>query len=85
MERNDEIIDLLTRIERNQQVALQLQQEHLALASAQLDRSGKRIDESLNLQRLAVARQAQVRNLALPLILVLIALLVYLMLKWQVL
>jgi hypothetical protein len=85
LERHDEIIELLKRIEDNQQKALRMQEKHVALAQAQLDRSGKRIDESIELQRVAVARQAQVRNIALPLIVVLLLLLGYLLVKWRVL
>ena len=83
MEKHDEIIDLLKRIEQNQEKALQAQEKHLALAQAQLERSGKNITESIELQRVAVARAAQLRNIALPLILVLLALLVYLLIKWR--
>lgn len=85
MERHDEIIELLKRIELNQEKALQAQEKHLALAQAQLDRSNQSIKESIELQRVAVARQAQVRNIALPLIVVLLVLLGYLLIKWRVL
>jgi len=54
-------------------------------AQAQLERSRQSISESIELQRVAVARQAQVRNIALPLILVLLVLLGYLLIKWRVL
>ena len=84
MERHDEIIELLKRIEQNQEKALQTQEKHLALAQAQLERSNQSIGESIELQRVAVARQAQVRNIALPLILVLLVLLGYLLVKWRV-
>jgi hypothetical protein len=84
VESHDRIIALLERIEQNQTKALQAQEEHLTLARAQLERSNTSIAESIDLQRLAVARQGQVRNIALPLILVLMALLVYLLLKWRV-
>ena len=85
MEQHDQIIELLKRIEQNQEKALQAQEKHLALAQAQLERSSRNIDESVELQRVAVARQAQVRNIALPLIVVLLALLGYLLVKWRVL
>jgi hypothetical protein len=84
VEQRDEIIELLKRIEQNQGKALQAQEKHLALAQTQLERSNQNIDESIKLQRLAVARQAQVRNIALPLILVLLLLLGYLLVKWRV-
>ena len=82
---HDEIIELLKRIEQNQEKALQAQEKHLALAQAQLERSSKNIADSIDLQRLAVARAAQMRNIALPLIVVLLVLLGYLLVKWRVL
>ena len=85
MQQHDQIIELLARIEQNQIKALQAQEEHLALARAQLERSNRNISESIELQRVAIARQAQVRNIALPLIVVLLILLGYLLLKWRVL
>ena len=84
MEQHAEIIELLKRIEQNQEKALQAQEKHLALAQAQLERSNQSINESIDLQRVAVARQTQVRNIALPLILVLLLLLGYLLIKWRV-
>ena len=84
MEPQDEIIGLLKQIERNQAKALEAQQKHLALAEAQLERSNQSIRESLDLQRVAVARQTQMRNVALPLIVVLMLLLGYLIVKWRV-
>ena len=85
MEQREEIVELLRRIEQNQEKALQAQEKHLALAQAQLERSNQRINESIDLQRVSVARQAQVRNIGLPLILVLLLLLGYLLVKWRVL
>ena len=79
----NQIIELLKRIEQNQEKALQAQEEHLALAKAQLDRSNQRINESIDLQRVSVARQTQVRNIALPLIFVLLVLPGYLLVKWR--
>ena len=66
METHDQIIELLKRIEQNQERALQTQEKHLALAQAQLERSNKSIGESIELQRVSVKRQAEVRNIALP-------------------
>lgn len=83
-EHDAEIIALLRRIEQNQQRGLELQQEQFALAKAQFDRSNERIEESLGLQRVAVRRQEQVRNIALPLVLVLLFLLGYLLVRWRV-
>ena len=83
MEQHDQIIELLKRIEQNQLQALQTQEKHLALAQAQLDRSNTTIKESIELQRVAVARQVQMRNFLLPLIVVLLLLLGYLMVRWR--
>ena len=85
MEQHDKIIELLKRMEQNQEKALQAQEKHLALAQAQLERSNQSINESIGLQRTAVARQAQIRNVAFPLILILLLLLGYLMVKWRIL
>jgi hypothetical protein len=80
----EEVVELLKRIEANQRKALDGQQEQLAIVKAQFQRSDITIKESVELQKLAVARAAQVRNIALPLILVLMALLVYLLVRWRV-
>ena len=82
-EQHQQIIELLKRIEQNQERALQAQEKHLALAQAELERSSQNISESIELQRVAIARQAQVRNIVLPLILVLLLLLAYLLVKWR--
>jgi len=90
VDRRDEITDLLKRIEENQQKALEAQEKalqahekQLALAQAELERSSRRVGESIELQRLAVARQAQVRNIAIPLIVVVLFLIGYLMVKYR--
>lgn len=79
-----EIVEFLRRIEANQQQALAAQQEQLALVRSQMERSERAIAESVGLQRLAVARQSQIRNVALPVVLLLVVLLVYLMVRWRV-
>ena len=84
MTENDGITELLTRIEENQRKALEAQQQHLQIAQAQLDRSNKTIQESIELQRVAVARQAIVTKFVIPVIIVLLALLGYLLVKWRV-
>ena len=89
MDRRDEITDLLRRIEQNQQKSLEAQEKVLQahekqLAQAELERSSRRVGESIELQRLAVARQAQVRNIAVPLIVVVLFLIGYLMVKYRI-
>jgi hypothetical protein len=85
MSDDDRVLALLGRIEENQRKALEAQQQHLQIAQAQLDRSNKTIQESIELQRTAVARQGQVTRIVLPLIAVLLALLAYLLIKYRVL
>lgn len=85
MEHHDQIIEALKRIEANQLKALAAQEQHLALAKAQLERTEKTVNESVALQKLAVARQATVTRIALPLIIVLIVLLGYLLVRWRIL
>lgn len=91
MEHHDRIIELLTRVEQNQQRSMQFQQEaieaqrqHMELTRTQLERANRDIDQSIELQRIAVKRQAQIRNFAMPLIGVLLLLMVYLLVKGRV-
>jgi VIT1/CCC1 family predicted Fe2+/Mn2+ transporter len=81
---SDRIIELLTRIEENQRKALETQRQHVQIAQAQLDRSNNTIQESIELQRTAVARQAQIAKFVLPLIGALLVLLAYLLIKYRI-
>ena len=85
MEPHDEILEALKRIEANQIKGLQVQQEHVALARAQIERSERTISESVALQKLSVKRQGLATRVALPLIVLLLVLLGYLLIKWRVL
>jgi len=85
MNENEQMNSLLRRIEENQRKALEAQEKHLALAQAQLDRSNQTIQESIELQRTAVARQKQALWVVLPLVGVLVLLLVYLLVRYRVL
>jgi alpha/beta superfamily hydrolase len=85
MNENDQIMALLTRIEENQRKALETQEKHLALAQAQLDRSNRTIQESIELQRSSAARQTQAIRIILPLVGVLLVLLGYLLFKYRIL
>jgi hypothetical protein len=85
MEDRDQIVALLKRIEQNQEKALQVQEQQLGFAKAQLEKSEKTVKESMDLQRVSLARQAQIRNVAFPLIFVLLALICYVVFKWRVL
>ena len=55
---NDQILSLLARIEENQRKALETHEKHLALAQAQLERSNRTIQESIELQRFRRASNA---------------------------
>ena len=83
MNEDDRIIELLAHIEENQRKALEMQQQHLQVAQAQLERSNKTIQESIELQRVAVSRQAKVTRIVIPLIVLLLVLLGYLLVKWR--
>ena len=85
MSENDRIIDILGHIEDNQRKAMEIQQQHLQIAQAQLDRSNKTIQESIELQRIAVSRQAQMTKFVVPIIVALLVVLGYLLVKWNVL
>lgn len=82
MNDNDRTIELLTRIEQNQRDALETHRQHIQIAQAQLDRSNKTIQESIELQRTAVARQGQITKIVIPLIVVLLIVLGYMLIKY---
>lgn len=85
MERHEEIVELLRRIEANQRRALEAQEQQLAFAKSQLERSERVASESVALQKVAVDRQRRVGYFALPMIVVLLALLAWLLVRWRVL
>jgi hypothetical protein len=84
MGEREDTVSLLKRIEENQRKAMELQQQQLALAQAQLDRTNQTIQESIQLQRTAVERQSLVTKIVLPLIAVLVVLLGYRLIRWRV-
>ena len=85
MSSDEEIKSLLQKIEENQRTALEVQREHLGLAKAQLERSNQSIQESIALQRSAVARQSQLTKILLPIVGLLLVLIVYLLVRWDIL
>lgn len=78
MSRDDEIRDLLVEIRDNQKLSLQRQEEHLEIARQQVDRANKQVAESIELQKLAIAKAKQVARIAIPGIIFCIVLIVYL-------
>lgn len=73
---------LLEEILGNQREMLALHQERLNIARRQLERSNMQIEESLQLQREAVAKQKLISRIALPAVILCIALLLYLVVKY---
>jgi len=59
-----DIRDLLVEIRDNQRLSLQRQEEHLAIAREQIERSRNQVEESIALQRQAVARVRRISMIA---------------------
>ena len=82
MNREDEIRDLLIEIRDNQKLSLQRQEEHLEIAREQVERANKQVKESIELQKLAVTKAKQVARIAIPGIILCIALIMYLVVMY---
>lgn len=85
MSREDEIVQLLTDIRDGQRDALSRQQEQLELARVEADRMRRIAEESVSLQRSAIDRVKRISRFVVPIIIVLIALLVWLIVKYRIL
>jgi hypothetical protein len=77
-----DIRDLLIEIRDNQRLSLQRQEEHLAIAREQIERSRNQVEESIALQRQAVARVKRISLIALPGIALCVLLIVYLLVRY---
>jgi lipopolysaccharide/colanic/teichoic acid biosynthesis glycosyltransferase len=77
-----DIRDLLVEIRDNQRLSLQRQEEHLAIAREQIERSRNQVEESISLQRQAVARVKRISLVALPGIALCVLLIVYLLVRY---
>jgi hypothetical protein len=77
-----DIRDLLIEIRDNQRLSLQRQEEHLAIAREQIERSRNQVEESIALQRQAVARVKRISLVALPGIALCVLLIVYLLVRY---
>jgi t-SNARE complex subunit (syntaxin) len=80
---SSEIRDLLIEIRDNQRLSLQRQEEHLAIAREQIERSRNQVQESIELQRQAVARVKRISRIAVPGIVVCLLLIVYLLVRYS--
>ena len=81
----DDIRELLIEIRDNQRLSLQRQEEHLAIARDQVDRSRGQVQESIELQRQAIDRAKKISRIAVPGIIVCIFLIIYLVVKYRIL
>jgi t-SNARE complex subunit (syntaxin) len=82
MQADEEIKQVLIEIRDNQREFLQRQAEHLDIAKRHLEQARSQIAESMSLQREAVARAKNVGRIAVPGIVVCIAAILYLILKY---
>jgi hypothetical protein len=78
MSEHEKIVAALERIEQNQTKALQMQAEQIAMARAQMEKTDAKVKESIELQQIAVKRQARAMALLLPAIAIVGALAMYL-------
>jgi len=82
MDDKEKIIELLTEIRDNQRLSLQRQEEHLQIAKDQMERSRSQIQESIQLQKLAIEKVKRVSRIAVPGIAFCIALIIYLLVRY---
>ena len=78
----DEVKTILFDIRDNQKRALEQQEKQVALATEQLDRAKTQVEESLRLQREAIAKQRTVTRFALPGIALCMFAIVYLIVRY---
>ena len=82
MDDKPEIKQLLVEIRDNQRFSLERQEEHLAIAKEQIERSRNQVEESIELQRQAMDKFKRVSRIAIPGIVLCIALIVYLVVRY---
>jgi hypothetical protein len=82
MSEREDIRELLIEIRDNQRLSLQRQEEHLAIARGQIDRSREQVQQSMELQRQAIERVKKISRIAVPGIVLCIALIIYLMVRY---
>lgn len=81
MTEHEEALNLLRQIERNQQRGLELQAEQVAMVRDQMARTEARVQESIALQKVAVAKQSKALNVLMPIIVVALVYVGYLMFR----
>lgn len=65
----DEALAILKRMEQNQTRSIEMQVEQLALVKDQMARTEATVQQSIALQKQAVAKQTKALNLVLPILL----------------
>lgn len=80
-----ELMDLLRRIEANQLKALDAQQETMALARAQAERADQAVKDARAMQAAALDRGRKLVRMVFPVILLLIALVLWIAFRWHLL
>jgi uncharacterized membrane protein YcjF (UPF0283 family) len=68
-------------MEQNQLKALQIQSEQLAQSKAQIEKTEARVQESIELQKTAVSRQAKALNVVVPILLLAMLYVAYLLFR----
>ena len=81
---DDRIVSLLTEIRDNQREMLERQRAQLEVAQAHIEQAKNQVTESLTLQREAVGRARTATRVAIPGILLCVAAIVYLVLRYLV-
>ena len=76
------ILQLIKEIRDDQRLALARQEEHLALARQHLERSRSQVEQSIELQKAAIARVRQISRVAIPGIVLCVALIAYLIVRY---
>ena len=79
---NDDELKQLVEIRDNQRLSLQKQEEHLEVARQQIERARTQVAESIELQKVAIERAKSVARIAIPGVLLCIALIVYLIVTY---
>ena len=78
----EDIRQLLVEIRDNQLRSIVKQDEHIALAQQHLERAKTQVEESIGLQREAIAKQRNITRIAVPGILACILAIVYLVVRY---
>ncbi len=79
---DEDLRSLLREIRDNQNESLKLQRAHLDHAKQQLERSRTQVAESIGLQREAIAKTRTIMAIAIPGIVLCIALILYLVARY---